>query len=171
MFAPSRFLSSHSFAEHIPRRVDGLLRPCKFFRAFRLRIFPKMVIMDDMAEIDKRIAWVGSSKEDLLDLPRKVQREVGYALYLVQVGLEPSNVKPLTGFGGRGVLEVVEYDAGGTYRAVYTVKFKEAVYVLHVFQKKSKKGRTTPKEEMEIVKARLKIAEQKHENWLKQDKE
>ncbi len=58
----------------------------------------------------------------------------------------------MTGFCGRGVLEVIEDDAGGTYRAVYTVKFKESVYMLHVFQKKSKKGRETPKEEMEIVK-------------------
>jgi phage-related protein len=121
-------------------------------------------VMDD---IGKPLAWIGSSKEDLLDLPRKVQREVGYALYLAQTGLEHTNVKPLTGFGGRGVLEVVEDDAGGTYRAVYTVKYKEAIYILHAFQKKSKKGRETPKEEMEIVKKRLKIAEQKHEEWLK----
>lgn len=71
-----------------------------------------------MKEVDKSIAWIGTSKEDLLGLPRKIQREVGYALYLAQIGLEHTNVKPLTGFGGRGVLEVVEDDAGGTYRAV-----------------------------------------------------
>lgn len=124
-----------------------------------------------MDDIDKPLAWIGSSREDLLDLPRKAQREIGYALYLAQLGLEPPNVKPLTGFGGRGVLEVIEDDAGGTYRAVYTVKFKESVYVLHVFQKKSKKGRKTPKEEMEIVKTRLKIAEQKHDEWLKKVKD
>jgi phage-related protein len=120
-----------------------------------------------MDDIDKPLTWIGSSKEDLLDLPRKVQREIGYALYLAQLGLEHINVKPLSGFGGRGVLEVVEDDARGTYRAVYTVKFKEAVYVLHAFQKKSKKGRETPKEEMEIVKKRLKIAEYTHEECLK----
>jgi len=119
-----------------------------------------------MSKTDKPLAWIGSSKEDLLDLPRKLQREIGHGLYLAQLGLEHTNVKPLTGFGGRGVLEIVEDDTGGTYRAVYTVKFKEAIYVLHVFQKKSKKGRETPKEEMEIVKKRLKIAEQKHEEWL-----
>lgn len=96
---------------------------------------------------------------------------MGYALYLAQLGLESTNVKPLTGFGGRGVLEVIEDDTGGTYRAIYTVKFKESVYVLHVFQKKSKKGRETPKEEMDIVKNRLKIAEQKHEEWLKKVKD
>lgn len=124
-----------------------------------------------MDNIDKPLTWIGSSKDDLLDLPRKVQREVGYALYLAQLGLESTNVKPLTGFGGRGVLEVIEDDTGGTYRAIYTVKFKESVYVLHVFQKKSKKSRETPKEEMDIVKNRLKIAEQKHEEWLKKVKD
>jgi len=118
-------------------------------------------------EVEKPLAWIGSSKTDLLDLPRKVQRNVGYALYLAQMGMEHTNVKPLSGFGGRGVLEVIEDDAGGTYRAVYTVKFKEAVYVLHAFQKKSKKCRETPKEEMEIVKKRLKIAEHEHKEWLK----
>lgn len=117
----------------------------------------------------KPLHWIGSSKEDLLDLPRKVQKEAGYALYLAQMGLKHSNVKPLSGFGGRGVLEVVEDDIGGTYRAVYTVKFKEAIYVLHAFQKKSKKGKETPKEEMEIVKNRLKLAENTHKNWLKED--
>ena len=92
-----------------------------------------------MSKTDKPLAWIGSSKEDLLDLPRKVQREIGYALYLAQLGLEHTNVKPLTGFGGRGVLEVVEDDTGGTYRAVYTVKFKEAIYVLHAFRKNQRK--------------------------------
>jgi phage-related protein len=119
-----------------------------------------------MEDVIKSLAWIGSSKEDLLKLPRKVQKEIGYALYLSQLGLEHINVKPLTGFGGRGVLEVVEDDAGGTYRAVYTIKFKEAIYVLHAFQKKAKKGKETPKEEMEIVKKRLKIAEQMHKEWL-----
>lgn len=115
----------------------------------------------------KPLAWIGTSKADLLDLPRKIQRTVGYALYLSQLGLTHTSVKPLSGFGGRGVLEIVEDDTGGTYRAVYTVKFKEAVYVLHAFQKKSKKGKETPKEEMEIIKKRLKIAENEHTAWLK----
>lgn len=119
-----------------------------------------------MDGIKKPLAWIGSSKEDLLELPRKVQKDVGYALYLAQLGLKHLNVKPLSGFGGRGVLEVIEDDAGGTYRAVYTVKFKESIYVLHAFQKKSKKGRETPKEEMEIIAKRLKIAEQKHVEWM-----
>lgn len=117
-----------------------------------------------MHEVNKPLIWLGSSKEDLLDLPRKVRKQIGYAFYLAQRGLTHTSVKPLSGFGGRGVLEVVENDVGGTYRAVYTVKFKEAIYVLHVFQKKSKKGRTTPKEEMEIIKKRLKLAEQNHAN-------
>jgi phage-related protein len=138
-----------------------------------ITIFGNNLILEafmDGTDTEKPLAWIGSSKADLLDLPRKAQRNVGYALYLAQLGLEHTNVKPLTGFGGRGVLEVVEDDAAGTYRAVYTVKFKEAIYVLHAFQKKSKKGKETPKEEMEIVKTRLKIAEHKHKEWLKKVK-
>lgn len=122
-----------------------------------------------MDEIEKTVAWLGSTKEDLLDLPLKIRKEVGYAIYLAQLGQQHINVKPLSGFGGRGVLEVVEDDAAGTYRAVYTVKFKEAIYVLHVFQKKSKKGRETPKEEMDIIIKRLKIAENRHTEWLKDE--
>ena len=81
------------------------------------------------------------------------------ALSLAQVGDKHDDAKVLKGLGGAGVLEVVEDDAGGTYRAVYTVKFSEAVFVLHCFQKKSKRGIATPKEDMDIVHARLKIAE------------
>jgi phage-related protein len=121
-----------------------------------------------MADNVKHLEWIGSSKEDLLDLPRKMQREIGFALYMAHIGLQHINVKPLSGFGGRGVLEIVEDDKGGTYRAVYTVKFKEAIYVLHAFQKKSKKGKETPKQEKELIIKRLKLAEQKHNEWLKE---
>lgn len=114
---------------------------------------------------EKPLTWIGTSKTDLQNLPQKVQRTVGYALYLAQLGLEHINAKPLSGFGGRGVLEVIEDNTGGTYRAVYTIKFKEAVYVLHAFQKKSKRGKETPREEMEVIKKRLKIAEQEHKAW------
>jgi phage-related protein len=120
-----------------------------------------------MDKDEKPLAWIGTSKEDLLSLPRKVIREIGYSLYLAQRGYMHINAKPLSGFGGRGVLEVVEDDSSGTYRAIYTVKFKEALYVLHAFQKKSKKGKETPKEEMEIVIKRLKLAQEKHEEWVK----
>ena len=105
------------------------------------------------------LEWVGSSYKDLLDLPVDVRRFFGFALSLAQAGDKHESAKVLKGFGGAGVLEVVEDDAGGTYRAVYTVKFAEAVFVLHCFQKKSKRGIATPKEDMDIIHARLKIAE------------
>jgi len=108
---------------------------------------------------ERPLEWIGSSYKDLLDLPTKVRRFFGFALSLAQVGDKHDSAKVLKGFSGAGVLEVVEDDVGGTYRAVYTVKFAEAVFVLHCFQKKSKRGIATPKEEMDIVHARLKIAE------------
>jgi phage-related protein len=88
-----------------------------------------------------------------------IRKFFGHALNFAQNGEQHDAAKVLKGFGGAGVLEVVEDDAGGTYRAVYTVKFKEAVFVLHCFQKKSKSGISTPKKEMEIIHARLKLAE------------
>lgn len=92
-------------------------------------------------------------------LPTDVRRLFGYALSLAQAGDQHDAAKVLKGFGSAGVLEVVEDDAGGTYRAVYTVKFAEAVFVLHCFQKKSKRGIATPKKDMDIICARLKVAE------------
>ena len=92
-------------------------------------------------------------------LPTDVRRLFGFALSLAQAGDKHDAAKVLKGFGGAGVLEVVEDDAGGTYRAAYTVKFVEAVFVLHCFQKKSKRGIATPKSDMDIVHARLKLAE------------
>jgi len=107
---------------------------------------------------EKPIEWVGSSLEDLREFPDEVTAMMGYALFLAQVGRKHPDAKPLKGFGGASVLEVVEDHRGDTYRAVYTVKFAEAVYVLHAFQKKSKKGIATPKQDIELVKARLKAA-------------
>jgi phage-related protein len=92
-------------------------------------------------------------------LPVEVRRLFGFALSLAQSGDKHDAAKVLKGFGSAGVLAVVEIDVGGTYRAVYTVKFAEAVFVLHCFQKKSKRGNATPKEDMDIIHARLKIAE------------
>ena len=92
-------------------------------------------------------------------LPADVRRFFGYALSLAQAGDRHDAAKVLHGFGGAGVLEVIEDDAGGTYRAVYTVKFEEAVFVLHCFQKKSKRGIATPKGDIDIIRARLKVAE------------
>jgi phage-related protein len=94
--------------------------------------------------------------------PREVQRIVGYALYLAQAGAKHQDAKPLAGFGGAGVLEVVEDHDGDTYRAVYTVRLAGAVYVLHVFQKKSRHGIATPTHEIDLIRARLKQAEQLH---------
>jgi phage-related protein len=112
-----------------------------------------------MLDQEKPLKWIGSSYKDLMDLPAKVRQFFGFALSLAQAGDRHDATKVIKGFGGTGVLEVLEDDAGGTYRAVYTVKFAEAVFVLHCFQKKSKRGIATPKEDMDIIHARLKIAE------------
>jgi phage-related protein len=108
---------------------------------------------------EKPLFWIGSSKRDLMALPVGVRKFFGHALNFAQEGEQHDAAKVLKGFGGAGVLELVEDDAGGTYRAVYTVKFQEAVFVLHCFQKKSKRGISTPQKEMEIIHARLKVAE------------
>ena len=113
----------------------------------------------------KPVVWVGSSKEDLRKLPAGVQDVFGYALFLAQTGKRHPQAKPLKGFGGASVLEVVEDFRNDTYRAVYTVKFAEAVYVLHVFQKKSKHGIKTPKQELELIRDRLKRALEFHSSW------
>jgi phage-related protein len=88
-----------------------------------------------------------------------VQDHMGYALHLAQAGGKHDDAKPLKGFGGAGVLEIVSDHSGDTYRAVYTVKFATAVYVLHAFQKKSKTGSKTPATDMELIRRRLKVAE------------
>lgn len=112
-----------------------------------------------MTTTEKPLKWIGSSKKDLLALPASVRRFIGHALDFAQRGDRHEAAKVLRGFGGGGVLEVVEDDSDGTYRAVYTVKFAEAVFVLHCFQKKSKRGIATPKVDMDIIHARLKVAE------------
>lgn len=112
-----------------------------------------------MASHEKPLEWVASSYKDLMALAPDVRRRFGYALALAQMGDQADAAKVLKGFGGAGVLEVVENDAGGTYRAVYTVKFAQAVFVLHCFQKKSKSGIATPKADMDVIRARLKVAE------------
>lgn len=106
----------------------------------------------------KPIFWVGSAKKDLKDMPEEVVDVFGYALYLAQTGRKHPQAKPLKGFGSAGVLEVVEDDDGSTYRAVYTVKFINGVYVLHCFQKKSKRGIETSKQDKDLIEARLKSA-------------
>lgn len=108
---------------------------------------------------NKPLLWIGSSLDDLKAMPASVQDAFGYALFLAQTGTKAAQAKPLAGFGSAGVLEVVENEAGGTYRAVYTVRFADSVYVLHCFQKKSKSGIATPKADIELVRSRLKQAE------------
>lgn len=112
-----------------------------------------------MPEYEKPIQWIGSSRKDLMSLPVDVRKFFGFALSLAQAGDKHDSAKVLKGFASAGVLEVVENDIGGTYRAVYTVKFAEAVFVLHCFQKKSKRGIATPQEDMDIIEARLKVVE------------
>jgi len=96
-----------------------------------------------------------------------VKDVIGHALFVAQLGGKHEDAKPLRGFGGAGVLEVVEDFAGDTYRAVYTVKFADAVYVLHVFQKKWKKGIKTPQKDLDLIKERLTRAEQDYASWSK----
>lgn len=112
---------------------------------------------------------MGSSKRDLLALPREVQKMIGHSLNLAQQEKEDDDCKIFTGFGGGSVREIVKDDPGGTYRAVYTVRFKEAIYVLHVFQKKSKSGIKTPKQELELIEKRLKEAQCLHNKIVKGD--
>ena len=115
----------------------------------------------------KPLHWVGSSKQDLQTFPREARREIGFALDKAQRGGKHPAAKPLQGFGGASVLEIVENHHGDTYRAVYTVRFAEWVYVLHCFKKKSKSGIKTPKQEIELIAARLKSAKEDYEQWQK----
>ncbi|UDM49305.1 type II toxin-antitoxin system RelE/ParE family toxin [Cupriavidus sp. MP-37] len=108
---------------------------------------------------ERPLFWIGRSRKDLTELPLDVRRFFGHALHFAQRGDRHDAAKILKGFGSAGVLEILEDDAAGTYRAVYTVKFAEAVFVLHCFQKKSKRGIATPKADIEIIRARLKVAE------------
>src|SRR5215212_515933 len=91
----------------------------------------------------KDIVWIGSSRRDLKSFPADVKDVMGYALYQAQIGQKASSAKPLRGFGGAGILEIIEDHQTDTYRAVYTINFSELVYVLHAFQKKSKRYRHT----------------------------
>jgi phage-related protein len=106
--------------------------------------------------IPRRLRWVGSAHKDLCAMPADVQDTFGFALHLAQAGGKHAQSKPMKGFGGAGVLEVVEDHQGDTYRAVYTVRFASAVYVLHCFQKKSVSGIATPKPDLALIEARLK---------------
>lgn len=113
----------------------------------------------------KPVVWIGSTRADLASFPEEVKDVMGYALYLAQCGRKHASAKPLRGFGGAGILEIVEERAGDAYRVVYTVRLAGRVYVLHAFQKKSKSGIKTPKAEIALVRSRLRRAEEEHAAW------
>ena len=118
----------------------------------------------------KPVSWIGSSYKDFREFPDPVQDAMGYALYQAQIGLKHDSAKPLKGFGGAGVLEIVANHVGDTFRAVYTVKFATAIYVLHAFQKKSKSGIKTPTEDLDLIQRRLKAAEADYKIQLEKGK-
>lgn len=106
------------------------------------------------------IVWLGSTKKAVQGFPLTVRQAVGFALFQAQLGGKHVDTKPLKGFGGASVLEIVERFDSDTYRAVYTVKFAEVIYVLHAFQKKSKQGIKTPKQDIDLIKKRLQQAKE-----------
>ena len=131
-----------------------------------------MVTTDqDEPKRPKAVFWIGSSRKDLRAFPKLVRQTVGQALYEAQTGGKHADAKPLKGFGGAGVLEILEDEDGGTYRIVYTVKFAEIVYVLHAFQKKSKTGSKTPKPDKKLIESRLIDAREDYEKWIKENAE
>jgi phage-related protein len=123
----------------------------------------------NLSNVERPLFWVGSSKRDYCEFPAKVQDNLGFELFLVQTGQHPPSAKPLKGFGS-GALELAEDYDGGTYRVVYVLRFKAAVYVLHAFQKKSKRGIATPKADIELIRRRLKDAESHYAASLKEKK-
>jgi phage-related protein len=114
---------------------------------------------------EKPLFWIGRSYDDLLACPPEVRRTFGFALGLAQRGGKYIDAKPLKGFGSAGVLEIVENLQSDTFRCVYSVRFERAVYVLHAFQKKSTIGKKTSKQDIDLVKARLKRAEEHYILW------
>lgn len=117
-------------------------------------------------EHDKPLSWIGSSRNDLTDCPNEVPDFIGHALHWAQRSGKSPDAKPLQEFGNAGAMEIVDDFDGNTYRAIYTVRFARAVYALRVFQKKSRKGTATPKQDIELVKARLKWAETHYAAWI-----
>lgn len=121
--------------------------------------------------LGKPLFWVGSSRKDIREFPEEVKDAVGFALFQAQSGLMPRSAKPMKGFSGASVLEIIDDFQTDTYRAVYTVRFTGAIYVLHAFQKKSKRGIETPKAEIELIRSRLKLAREHYEGWRRSQEE
>jgi phage-related protein len=115
----------------------------------------------DNSKARKTLLWIGSSKKDLLAMPAAMRKDFGFALDFAQQGLRPEGAKQLKGKAA-GTMQLSEDYQGDTYRAVYTVELEECVYVLHCFQKKSKKGAETPKPDLDLIEARLKAARNLH---------
>jgi phage-related protein len=115
-----------------------------------------------MYDPERRLIWLGPSRQELRSFPKPVRIDIGKALYAAQNGETDPAAKPLKGFGGSRVMEIVDRHDTNTYRAVYVARFVEAVYVLHVFQKKSKAGRATPPRDIELIRIRLAEAERRH---------
>ena len=111
---------------------------------------------------EKPLAWVGSSKRDFIEFPEAVKDEMGNALGVAQFGGKYPTAKPWKGLGP-GVFELVESHDGGAYRVVYTVQFREVIYVLHAFQKKSPSGIKTARLDIDLVEQRLKVAQKDYE--------
>ena len=127
-------------------------------------------MMAKMARPLRPLRWVSSSKRDFQEFPAEVQDEFGFELHLAQTGQHPPSAKPLKGLGS-GIVELVDDFDGDTYRAVYTVHFADTVYVLHAFKKKSKQGIKTPQHDIDLVKRRLRDAEQDYAERSRKEKE
>lgn len=115
-----------------------------------------------MSEKIKPVIWIGSSRKDLQGFPVEVRADIGHALYAAQQGETDPAAKPLKGFGGTRVMEIADRHDGDTFRAVYTAQFADTLYVLHSFQKKSKKGIATPQKDIDLIRRRLAEAERHH---------
>ena len=117
---------------------------------------------------DKPLIWIGSSLDDLSAFPDDVKLVMGFALRTAQQGGKHQRAKPLKGYSGAGVLEIVDDYVGDTYRAVYTLRFPGVVYALHAFQKKSKKGKATTKTDLKLIEGRLSLAEKNYRKRIKE---
>ena len=124
--------------------------------------------MRTVAHLLRPLLWIASSKKDYRTFPVAVQEHLGFELFLAQTGQHPPSAKPLKGHGG-GVVELIEDFDGDTYRAVYTARFKDTVYVLHAFKKKSKHGIKTPKNDLGLIERRLREAASDHAARVKQE--
>ena len=118
----------------------------------------------------KQVFWIGASHDDLSECPQPIRHAVGYALYRAQMGERPAHAKVFSGMGSAKILEIRENDVSGTYRAIYTVEMKDCIFVLHVFQKKSKTGKETPKKEIDLLNKRLKEAREEFANMQEKRK-